>query len=33
MKDIYITWEEYHKKIEQLAQKVNEDNLIFNQII
>ena len=22
MKDIYVTWEDYHKKIEQLAQKV-----------
>ena len=26
MKDIYITWEDYHKKIEQLAKKVYEDN-------
>ena len=33
MKDIYITWEDYHKKIEQLAKKVHEDNLKFNQII
>ena len=33
MKDIYITWEDYHKKIEQLAKKVYEDNLKFNQII
>ena len=33
MKDIYITWEEYHKKIEQLAKKIHEDNLKFNQII
>ena len=23
MKDIYITWEDYHKKIEQLAKKTN----------
>ena len=22
MKDIYITWDDYHKKIEQLAKKV-----------
>ena len=33
MKDIYITWEDYHNKIEQLAKKVHEDNLKFNQII
>ena len=33
MKDIYITWEDYHKKIEQLAKKIYEDNLKFNQII
>ena len=33
MKDIYITWEDYHNKIEQLAKKVYEDNLKFNQII
>ena len=31
MKDIYVTWEDYHKKIEQLAKKVHEDNLKFNQ--
>ena len=33
MKDVYISWEDYHKKIEQLAKKVYEDNLKFNQII
>ena len=33
MKDIYITWDDYHKKIEELAKKVHEDNLKFNQII
>ena len=33
MKDIYITWEDYHKKIEQLAKKIHDDNLKFNQII
>ena len=33
MNDIYITWNDYHKKIEQLAKKVHEDNLKFNQII
>ena len=33
MKDIYITWEDYHNKIEQLAKKVYDDNLKFNQVI
>ena len=33
MKDIYVTWEDYHKKIEQLAKKIHADNLKFNQII
>ena len=33
MKDIYISWEDYHKKIEQLAKKVHKDNCKFNQII
>ena len=33
MKDIYITWEDYHKKIEQLAKKVHDDNWQFNQVI
>ena len=33
MKDIYISWEDYHNKIEHLAKKVHEDNLKFNQII
>ena len=33
MKDIYITWDDYHNKIELLAKKVYEDNLKFNQII
>ena len=33
MKDIYITWEDYHNKIEQLAKKIHEDKLKFNQII
>ena len=28
MKDIYITWEDYHNKIEQLAKKIHNDNLI-----
>ena len=33
MKDIHISWDDYHKKIEQLAKKVHDDNLKFNQII
>ena len=33
MKDIYISWDDYHKKIELLAKKVYEDNCEFNQII
>ena len=33
MKDIYVTWEDYHKKIEQLAQKVYKDGWMFNQVI
>ena len=33
MKDIYITWENYHKKIEQLAKKIYLDNCKFNQVI
>ena len=30
MKDIYITWEDYHKKIEQLAKKIFDDRLRMN---
>ena len=33
MKDIYISWEDYHKKIESLAKKIYQDNCKFNQII
>ena len=33
MKDIYVTWKDYHKKIEQLAQKVYKDDWKFNQVI
>ena len=33
MKDIYVNWDEYHKKIEQLAKKVHDDNWEFNQVI
>ena len=33
MSDIYVTWEEYNKKIEELAIKVYEDGCKFNQVI
>ena len=33
MKDIYISWDDYHNKIESLAKKVYQDNCKFNQII
>ena len=33
MSDIYVTWEEYNKKIEELAVKVYEDGCKFNQVI
>jgi len=33
MSDIYITWDEYNKKIEQLALKVYQDGWKFNQVI
>ena len=33
MKDIYISWEDYHKKIEELAINVYKDGCKFNQVI
>ena len=33
MSDIYITWDDYNKKIEELAIKVYEDGCKFNQVI
>ena len=33
MSDIYITWEDYNKKIEELAIKVYQDGCKFNQVI
>jgi hypoxanthine phosphoribosyltransferase len=33
MSDLYISWPEYHQKIEQLAFKVYQSNWPFNQII
>ena len=33
MKDLYVTWSEYHHKIETLAVKVYQSNWQFNQIV
>ena len=33
MSDLYISWEEYTEKIEQLAIKVYEDGYRFNQVV
>ena len=33
MNDLYVTWEDYNKKIEQLAHKVYQDGWKFNQVI
>jgi len=33
MNDIYISWDDYHKKIEALAKKIYEEKCNFNQII
>lgn len=33
MPDLYISWSEYHQKIEQLAVKIYQDNWEFNQIV
>ena len=33
MSDLYISWDEYNKKIEQLAIKVYQDGLEFNQVV
>jgi hypoxanthine phosphoribosyltransferase len=33
MPDLYVSWAEYHHKIEQLAVKVHESQWEFNQII
>jgi hypoxanthine phosphoribosyltransferase len=33
MPDLYISWSEYHQKIEQLAAKIYEANWDFNQIV
>lgn len=33
MPDIYVSWSEYHQKIEQLAVKIYQSNWQFNQIV
>lgn len=33
MPDLYISWSEYHQKIEELAAKIYEANWNFNQIV
>ncbi|MBW4691571.1 MAG: phosphoribosyltransferase domain-containing protein [Lyngbya sp. HA4199-MV5] len=33
MSDLYVSWSEYHQKIEQLAAKVHQSGWEFNQII
>ncbi len=33
MPDLYISWSEYHQKIEQLAIKIYQSNWDFNQIV
>ena len=33
MSDLFISWEEYHKKTEELAVKVHEDGWEFNQVV
>ena len=33
MPDLFISWEDYHKKTEELAIKVHEDGWEFNQVV
>lgn len=33
MSDLYVSWSEYHQKIEHLAAKVYQSNWEFNQIV
>ena len=33
MPDLYVSWSDYHQKIEQLALKIYQSNWKFNQII
>jgi len=33
MPDIYVSWSDYHQKIEQLAVKIYQSSWEFNQIV
>ena len=33
MSDLHVSWEEYHKKTEQLAIQVYKDGWEFNQVV
>ena len=33
MADLFISWDEYHKKTEELAVKVHKDGWNFNQVV
>ena len=33
MVDLFVSWEEYHKKTEELAIKVYDDGWEFNQVV
>ena len=33
MTDLFVSWEEYHKKTEELAIKVYDDGWKFNQVV
>ena len=33
MTDLFVSWEEYHKKTEELAVKVHKDGWEFNQVV
>ena len=33
MSDLFVTWEEYHKKTEELAIKIHDDGWEFNQVV
>jgi len=33
MSDLFVSWEEYHQKTEDLAIKVHDDGWEFNQVV
>ena len=33
MSDLFVTWDEYNKKTEELALKVHSDGWVFNQVV